>query len=116
MRARGMHNGSRRANGAAANGAGPWGSRGSAPQGWGDPIGQVAILISGHNTRSILDRYNIVDERDLHEPAHRLDLYLTGKKAEDAKQQESENDTDAFRTPQRSTEKARPGNRSKLLN
>jgi hypothetical protein len=40
---------------------------------------KVAMMISGHKTTSMFSRYNIVDERDLHEAADKLAKYLTGK-------------------------------------
>jgi integrase len=41
---------------------------------------KVAMAISGHRTRSVFDRYNIVDERDLEQAARSLSTYFDEQK------------------------------------
>lgn len=69
---------------------------------------RVAMNISGHKTRAVFDRYNIVSEADLHEAVRRLNTYIQSR--------EKQADGDSLVTVGPETESEAKGLDAKLLN
>ena len=69
---------------------------------------RVAMLISGHKTRSVFDRYDIVDERDVHEAGAKMERYMS--------RVEKEDDGHTLGTPSGDLESSRGDEYRNLLN
>jgi integrase len=70
---------------------------------------RIAMAISGHKTRSVFDRYNIVSETDLKDAARKLDSYLAGKAASSKSKRRPEKRTHTIGTQGRSLQEIRRG-------
>lgn len=69
---------------------------------------RVAMAISGHKTRAVFDRYNIVSGRDLRDAVGKLETYLAGQDVNETHSKNENNGADSGQIRKLSTEKQKP--------